>query len=42
MKIIYNDGSVLTGGKIEIIGNVIYVDDYRYVDVCDVDRIEEE
>lgn len=42
MRIVYNDGSVLTGNKIEIIGNVIYVDDYRYVDVYDVDRIEED
>ena len=42
MRIVYKDGSVLTGNKIEIIGDTIYFDDYRYVSVWDVDCIEED
>lgn len=40
MKIIYNDGSVLTCNTIEVIGNDYFCDEYRIVPICDVDHIE--
>lgn len=41
MKIIYTDGSILTGYTIEFCGKKIIVDDYRVVDIDEIDRIED-
>jgi len=40
MSIIFTDGGVLTCEKIEICGDIIIADDYRIVDLCEVERIE--
>lgn len=40
MSIIYKDGGVLTCETIEIMGDILIADEYRIVDICDVDRIE--
>lgn len=41
MKIIYNDGSILTGYVITFSGNMVIVDDIYYVDIQDIERIED-
>lgn len=40
MSIIFTDGSVLECNTIEIYGSKLYVDEYRIVDIYDVDRVE--
>lgn len=42
MKIIYYDGSVLTGNTIAIYGDEMIIDDYRIAKIYEVDRIEED
>ena len=41
MKIIYYDGSILTGYTIDFSGNTVIVDDIYYVDIQDIERIED-
>lgn len=40
MSIIFSDGGILTCETIEVCGDVLIADDYRIVDICDVERIE--
>ena len=40
MRIILTDGSVLECNTIEIYGSKLYVDEYRIVEMYDVNRIE--
>jgi hypothetical protein len=40
MNIIYKDGGILTCETIEVWGDVLIADDFRIVDLCDIERIE--
>lgn len=42
MKIIYEDGSILTGSVITVNGGTLYVDDIYEVNTSEVLRIEED
>ena len=41
IKVIFEDGGVLTGYTAEFYGTQLVVDEYRIVDICEIERIEE-
>ena len=42
MRIYFCDGSFLDCISIEICGDTLYVDEYRIVNICDVEKIVSE
>ena len=39
MRIYFTDGSYLDCNSIEFCGNTLFVDEYRIIDICDVEKI---